>query len=177
MRLTRSFPKPWCKHASSILSDIPSIFVRSKIKSKSAADLKTVYSAKDADEAEARLGEFEEKWDDKYPSIGQSWRRNWSQVVPFFAFPKDVRRIIYTTNAIESLNASIRKIIKSRGQFPNDNAAIKLIYLAIQNAGHIADKSVWGWKTALNQFAIMFEEKNAKPDLKPMPDYPVTQNI
>ena len=134
-------------------------FCSFKDKKQVAADLKTVYSAKDADEAEARLGEFEEKWDDKYPSIGQSWRRNWSQVVPFFAFPKDVRRIIYTTNAIESLNASIRKIIKSRGQFPNDNAAIKLIYLAIQNAGHIADKSVWGWKTALNQFAIMFEER------------------
>ena len=109
--------------------------------------------------AEDHLGKFEEKWDEQYPSIGQSWRRNWAQVIPFFAFPKDVRRIIYTTNAIESLNASIRKIIKSRGQLPNDDAAIKLIYLAIQNAGQVSNAGVWGWKTALNQFAIMFEDR------------------
>lgn len=134
-------------------------FCSYKDKKQVAADLKTVYSAKDADAAQERLAEFEEKWGEQYPSIGQSWRRNWEQVIPFFAFPKDVRRIIYTTNAIESLNASIRKIIKSRGQFPNDDAAVKLIYLAIQNAGHVAGKTVWGWKTALNQFAIMFEDR------------------
>lgn len=134
-------------------------FCSYKDKKQVASDLKTVYSAKDADDAEERLTDFEQKWGEKYPSIGQSWRRNWEQVIPFFAFPKDVRRIIYTTNAIESLNAAIRKIIKSRGQFPNDDAAIKLIYLAIQNAGHVADKAVWGWKTALNQFAIMFEDR------------------
>lgn len=134
-------------------------FCSHKDKKQVASDLKTVYSAKDEEAAEEYLTEFEAKWDEKYPSIGRSWRRNWQQVIPFFAFPKDVRRIIYTTNAIESLNASIRKIIKSRGQFPNDDAAIKLIYLAIQNAGHVADKSVWGWKTALNQLAIMFEDR------------------
>ena len=134
-------------------------FCSFKDKKQVAADLKTVYSAENADAAQDRLEEFEKKWDEKYPSIGQSWRRNWEQVIPFFAFPKDIRRIIYTTNAIESLNAAIRKIIKSRGQFPNDDAAIKLIWLAIQNTGHVAEKTVWGWKTALNQFAIMFEER------------------
>ena len=134
-------------------------FCSYKDKKQVASDLKTIYSAKDADAAQDRLGDFEAKWNDKYPSIGQSWQRNWQQVIPFFAFPKDIRRIIYTTNAIESLNASIRKIIKSRGQFPNDDAAVKLIYLALQNAGQVTNAGVWGWKTALNQFAIMFEDR------------------
>jgi len=134
-------------------------FCSYKDKKQVARDLKTVYSAKDADDAEERLGDFEQKWGEKYLSIGQSWRRNWSQVIAFFAFPKDIRRIIYTTNAIESLNALIRKIIKSRGQFPNDDAAIKLIYLAVQNAGQVTNAGVWGWKTALNQFAIMVEDR------------------
>ena len=134
-------------------------FCSYKDRKQVAADLKTVYSAETAETAEKRLDEFDEKWGEQYPSIAQSWRRNWEQVIPFFAFPKDIRRIIYTTNAIESLNASIRKIIKSRGHFPNDDAATKLIWLAIQNAGHVADKTVWGWKTALNQFAIMFEDR------------------
>lgn len=134
-------------------------FCSYKDKKLVASDLKTVYSAETADAAEDKLAAFEEKWDEKYPSIGQSWRRNWQHLMPFYAFPKDIRRIIYTTNAIESLNASIRKIIKSRGQFPNDDAAIKLIYLAVQNAGQVTNAGVWGWKTALNQFAIMFEDR------------------
>jgi len=124
-----------------------------------AADLKAVYRAETVDAAKERLDEFDAKWGKQYPSIAQSWRNNWDHVIPFFAFPQDIRRIIYTTNAIESLNASIRKIIKTRGSFPNDDAAIKLIYLAIQNAGQLANAGVWGWKTALNQFAIVFEER------------------
>ena len=99
-----------------------------------AADLKTIYRAESADAAVQRLGEFEEKWDDKYPPIGQSWRRNWEQVIPFFAYPAAVRKIIYTTNAIESLNMGLRKIIKNRGHFPSDDAATKLLYLALRNA-------------------------------------------
>lgn len=137
-------------------------FCSYKDRKQVAADLKTVYSAETAEIAEQRLEEFDEKWRDQYPSIAQSWRRNWEQVIPFYAFPKDIRRIIYTTNAIESLNASIRKIIKSRGHFPSDDAATKLIWLAIKNAGHVADRTVWGWKTALNQFAILFEERMPK---------------
>ena len=124
-----------------------------------AADLKVIYRAETAEMAETRLKEFEGKWDDRYPSIGQSWRRNWEKVIPFFAFPQDIRRIIYTTNAIESLHMTIRKIIKTRGSFPNDEAATKLIYLAITNAGQIAKANTYGWKTALNQFAILFGER------------------
>jgi putative transposase len=124
-----------------------------------AADLKAVYRAETAEMAEVRLKEFEDRWDDRYPSIGQSWRRNWDKVIPFFAFPADIRRIIYTTNAIESLHMTIRKIIKTRGSFPTDEAATKLIYLAVKNAGQIAKANTYGWKTALNQFAIMFAER------------------
>lgn len=124
-----------------------------------AADLKTIYRAETAEMAETRLKEFEEKWDGRYPSIGQSWRRNWEKVIPFFAFPQDIRRIIYTTNAIESLHMTIRKTIKTRGSFPNDEAATKLIYLAIRNASQIAKANTNGWKTALNQFAILFGER------------------
>ena len=124
-----------------------------------AAGLKAVYRAETAEIAENRLKEFEDSWDGRYPSIGQSWRRNWEKVIPFFVFPADIRRIIYTTNAIESLHMTIRKTIKTRGSFPNDQAAIKLIYLAVKNAGQIAKANTYGWKTALNQFAIMFGDR------------------
>lgn len=124
-----------------------------------AADLKNIYRAETADIAETRLKEFEDRWDARYPSIGQSWRRNWEKVIPFFAFPADIRRIIYTTNAIESLHMTIRKTIKTRGSFPNDEAAMKLIYLAVKNAGQIAKANTYAWKTALNQFAILFGER------------------
>lgn len=124
-----------------------------------AKDLKAIYRAETVEMAQLRLEEFEGRWDSRYPSIGQSWRRNWEKVIPFFAFPPDVRRIIYTTNAIESLNMTIRKTIKTRGSFPNDEAATKLIYLAIKNAGQIANAKTNGWKTALNQFAIMFGQR------------------
>lgn len=122
-----------------------------------AGDLKSVYRAETAQAAAQRLEEFDAKWGGQYPTIALSWRNNWAHVVPFFAFPQDIRRIIYTTNAIESLNASIRKIIKTRGSFPNDESAVKLIYLAIQNAGQLANRGIREWKTALNQFAILFE--------------------
>ena len=124
-----------------------------------AADLKNIYRAETADAAEARLAEFERTWDNRYPSIGQSWRRNWEKIVPFFAFHEDIRRIIYTTNAIESLHMTIRKTVKTRGSFPNDEAATKLIYLAVKNAGQIAKANTYGWKTALNQFAILFGDR------------------
>ena len=124
-----------------------------------AADLKTTYRAESADAAVQRLGEFEEKWDDKYPPIGQSWRRNWEQVIPFFAYPAAVRKIIYTTNAIESLNMSLRKIIKNRGHFPSDDAATKLLYLALRNAAKKWTMPSRTWKQALNQFAILFQDR------------------
>ena len=123
------------------------------------ADLKSIYRAESADAAAKRLDEFEEKWDDKYPPIAQSWRRNWEQVIPFFAYPVAVRKIIYTTNAIESLNMSLRKIIKNRGHFPSDDAATKLLYLALRNAAKKWTMPSRTWKQALNQFAILFQDR------------------
>jgi putative transposase len=123
------------------------------------ADLKSIYRAESADAAAKRLDEFEEKWDDKYPPIAQSWRRNWEQIIPFFAYPPAVRKIIYTTNAIESLNMSLRKIIKNRGHFPSDDAATKLLYLALRNAAKKWTMPSRTWKQALNQFAILFQDR------------------
>ena len=97
-----------------------------------AADLRRIYSAPTADLAEAELDAFEEKWAGKYASIAPAWRRAWQEVIPFFGFDPAIRKIIYTTNAIESLNRVIRKSIKTRGSFPTDEAATKLIYLAIR---------------------------------------------
>ncbi len=97
--------------------------------------IKAIYRAENADMALVRLEEFEDEWGKRYPAIGQAWRRAWEQVVPFFAFAPGVRKMIYTTNAVEALHRSLRKIIKTRGSFPNDDAALKLLYLAIKNAG------------------------------------------
>jgi len=121
-------------------------------------DLKAIYRADSAAAAEDRLGEFEIKWGGRYPAIGQSWRRAWEHVTPFFAFPPGIRKMIYTTNAVESLNRSLRKIIKTRGSFPSDEAAMKLLYLAIQNAG-IHWKRPVEWTAAMGQFAILFGER------------------
>ena len=124
-----------------------------------AADLKSVYRAESADAAALRLDEFEHEWGDKYPTIGQSWRRNWEQVIPFFAYPEAVRKIIYTTNAIESLNMSLRKIIKNRGHFPSNDAATKLLYLALRNVAKKWTMPPHSWKQALNQFAVLFQDR------------------
>ena len=104
------------------------------------------------------LPDFEAEWGDKYPSIAPSWRRAWQEVIPFFAFPPAVRKIIYTTNAIESLNRVIRKTTKTRGSFPTDAAATKLIYLAIRNFEK-AGRCVREWVAARNQFAILYPER------------------
>jgi len=124
-----------------------------------AADLKEVYRASTADDAALKLNEFEEKWGNKFPPIAKSWRNNWEHVIPFFAYPEDIRKIIYTTNAIESLNMSLRKIIKNRGHFPNDEAATKLLYLALKNASKKWTLPNRTWKKALNQFAVLFEDR------------------
>ncbi|MFV1877622.1 IS256 family transposase [Nioella sp.] len=123
-----------------------------------AADLRRVYSAPTADMAEAELDVFEEKWAGKYASIAPAWRRAWQEVIPFFGFDPAIRKIIYTTNAIESLNRVIRKSIKTRGSFPTDEAATKLIYLAIRNFEKDG-RNVREWFAARNQFAIMFGER------------------
>ena len=124
-----------------------------------AADLRTIYRASTAEEATCKLEAFAEKWDGAYPTISQMWRRNWEHLTPFFAYPADIRRVIYTTNAVESLNMSLRKVIKTRGSFPNQDAALKLLYLALE---HIAKKwtmPVQNWKAALQRFAILLGDR------------------
>ena len=123
-----------------------------------AADLRLIYGAPTADQAAAELDAFEKKWAGKYASIAPAWRRAWQEVIPFFAFDPAIRKIIYTTNAIESLNRVIRKSIKTRGSFPTEEAATKLIYLAIRNFEK-GGRNVREWFAARNQFAIMFDER------------------
>jgi transposase-like protein len=125
-----------------------------------AAALKGVYTAVSEAEAEQRLAELEAgPWGRKFPPVMQSWRRHWEQIVPFFAFPPEVRRIIYTTNAIESLNMRLRKVIKNRGHFPNDEAATKLLFLALRNIEKNWKMPPVTWRATRNQFAILFGER------------------
>lgn len=124
-----------------------------------ATDLKRVYSASTADEAEQYLTEFEVKWDDAYPPIAKSWRNNWMRIIPFFDYPPEIRKIIYTTNAIESVNMSLRKVSKNRSSFPNDEAVTKLFYLALINISKKWTIPLRDWKPALNRFTIQFEER------------------
>ncbi len=123
-----------------------------------AQDLRRIYQAVDDGGAVKALDDFEAEWRQKYPSIAPSWRRAWQEVIPFFAFPPAVRKIIYTTNAIESLNRVIRKTTKTRGSFPTDEAATKLIYLAIRSFEK-SGRCVREWVAARNQFAILYPER------------------
>lgn len=134
-------------------------YVGWKQRKKVAADLQRIYRAATREEAELHLSEFAEKWDSQFPTISRSWRSNWERVVPFFAYPADLRRVIYTTNAIESVNMSLRKIIKNRGSFPTDEAALKLLYLALQNIARKWTMPIKEWKAALNRFPILFEDR------------------
>jgi putative transposase len=134
-------------------------YVSWKQRKQVAADLKPVYRASTAEEAQLRLEEFAIKWDRPYPTIAQMWRRNWDHVTPFFAYPAEIRKVVYTTNAIESLNMSLRKVIKTRGSFPTEEAAMKLLYMGLE---HIAKKwtmPVQDWKSALQRFAILFGDR------------------
>jgi putative transposase len=125
-----------------------------------AAALQPIYGAESATAAVARLAEFDASpWGEKYPAIAQSWRRNWEQVIPFFAFPAAVRRIIYTTNAIESLHSKVRKAVRGRGHFPSDEAATKLIWLALRNITAKWKNPPIQWHAAKAQFAIQFEDR------------------
>jgi putative transposase len=121
------------------------------------ADLRRVYKAETEAAALQALDQFEAAWGKSHPAVVSSWRRNWERVRPFFAFPKEVRRILYTTNAIESLNYQLRKIIKSKGHFPSDEAASKLLFLALRNAEKKWLMPPKTWKSAMNQFHIHFE--------------------
>ncbi|MGC0397150.1 putative transposase [Bradyrhizobium sp. USDA 241] len=131
-------------------------FVSWKDRKAILPSIKAIYHAENADAALLRLEDFEAEWGKRYPAIGAAWRRAWEHVIPFFAFAPEIRKMIYTTNAVEALNRSLRKIIKTRGSFPNDEAAMKLLYLAIRNAGIHWRRPV-AWTAAMGQFAIQFD--------------------
>lgn len=123
-----------------------------------AAALRPIYTAPTAEEGARQLDQFAAQWDMTHPTISQVWRRNWERITPFFAFPGDIRKVIYTTNAVASLNMSLRKIIKTRGSFPNPESALRLLYLALRN--HSKKWSfVQGWREALNRFQILWPER------------------
>lgn len=128
-----------------------------------AAAIRPIYTAANAEAALAELDAFEQgTWGQKFPTVVAAWRRAWSHVIPFFAFPPQIRRVIYTTNAIESVNARLRKIIKTRGHFPSDDAAAKLIWLALRNITAEWGRAAHNWKDAMNQFAILYEDRFTK---------------
>lgn len=123
-----------------------------------AAALRPIYTAPSAEAAAAALDAFERgPWGVKFPTVVASWRRAWPHVIPFFAFPPDVRRLIYTTNSLESVHAQLRKIIKTRGHFPNDEAAVKLLWLALRNITAKWERTAYYWRPAMNQFAILYD--------------------
>jgi putative transposase len=135
-------------------------FVSYKDRKAVAAALKEIYRAKDADAAAAALDAFAAGgWGLKYPAIAMAWRRNWAAVIPFFAFPADVRRLIYTTNAIEALNAKLRRAVRTRGHFPSDDSALKLLFLVLNLAEREWRMPPGEWAMAKAQFAILFEER------------------
>ena len=129
-----------------------------------AAALRPIDTAASADAALTALDTFEGgPWGRQFPTVVASWRRAWTHVIPFFAFPPEVRRVIDTTNALESVNARVRKIIKTRGHFPTDEAATKLIWLALRNITAAWSRASPAWKPAMNQFAILYEGRFLAP--------------
>jgi putative transposase len=133
-------------------------FVSWKQRREVAQDLRPIYAAPTAEAAALELDRFAKKWDATNPTISQVWRRNWERVTPFFAFPPEIRKVIYTTNAVESLNMSLRKIIKTRGSFPNEEAALRLLYMALRNHSK-KWSTVQNWREALNRFQILWPER------------------
>ena len=124
-----------------------------------AADLRAIYGAATLGEAEQALERFSERWDDKYPAISPSWRADWTRLTVFFDYPREIRKVIYTTNAIESLNYSMRKVLKNRGAFPNDESIMKVLFMGLNNVAKKWTRPIRDWKAALNQFVIMFEDR------------------
>ncbi|MEL6456531.1 MAG: IS256 family transposase [Cyanobacteria bacterium J06623_5] len=126
-----------------------------------AADLKPIYQAATLAESEAALDAFADKWDDLYPAVSQVWVRHWENVIPIFNYSMEIRRVIYTTNAIESLNRSLRKVIKTKAVFPSEDAVFRLMYLAMNNIAKKWNRPIKNWRSALSQFAILFPERFA----------------
>ena len=137
-------------------------YVPWKNRKQVAADLKSIYTACNENEAARALASFRTKWDKTYPTIGVMWERNWTNIIPFLDYPDYIRKVIYTTNTIESINYGIRKVTKNRTIFPDDKAAFKLVYLALHNLAKNWNRPIFNWKDALNQFAIMFGERISK---------------
>jgi transposase-like protein len=124
-----------------------------------ATDLKRIYQATTLEQAEDALTAFAQKWDNPYPTISKLWFRQWEQIMPFFAYPPDIRRVVYTTNAIESVNRSLRKVLKTKGSFPDDDAVLKLLFLALRNIAKKWTMPIKDWKAPLTHFAVEFPER------------------
>jgi transposase-like protein len=134
-------------------------YVSYKDRKAVAADLRLIYTSSTENQAEQRLVEFAETWDKQYPTISKSWMNHWHRIIPFFAFPAEIRKAIYTTNAIESLNMTLRKVLKNHRTFPTDESALKVVYLAIANVAKKWTMPIRDWKPALNRFAIEFADR------------------
>jgi len=134
-------------------------YVSWKDRKELCADMKLIYAADTLEQAAQALETFAQKWDDQYPTVSQLWRTHWDRLTPYFDFPKDLRKVIYTTNAIESLNRSLRKVLKTKGAFPHDESIMKIMYLALQNISKKWTLPIRNWPAALNQFAIKYEER------------------
>jgi putative transposase len=152
------FPNAWVQTCIVHLIRSSLRFVPDKYRKKVAQDLRPIYTAIDADAAAEALNGFDQSWGDRYPMITTTWREAWEHVIPFLAFPPDVRRVVYTTNSIEALHRQIRKTIKTRGHFPTEDAARKLIYLSIINAQK-SWRSTYNWSAALLSFKIHFGDR------------------
>ena len=131
-------------------------YVSFKDRKAVVSDLKKIYGSNTAEESEMMLESFAAQWDNKYPTISKQWRQNWENIIPFFAWPEDIRKAIYTTNAIESVNHSLRKVLKTRGALPSDDAVFKLLFLALKRISKKWTMPVHNWKRALSQFAIRY---------------------
>ena len=134
-------------------------YVPWKDRKEVAKDLRSIYGAMTLTEAEEALERFSEKWDAKYPAISPSWRAEWERLTVFFDYSPEIRKVIYTTNAIESLNYSLRRMLKNRGSFPNDDSILKILYLAINRVSKKWTMPIRNWKAALNQFVILFGDR------------------
>jgi putative transposase len=134
-------------------------YVSYKDRKELAADLKSIYTSVNAEEAELNLEIMAEKWDKTYPVVSKSWKSRWANVIPFFEYPPEIRKVIYTTNTIESMNMTLRKVTRNHRIFPNDEAAFKVVYLALQNITTKWTMPIPNWKQALNRFAIEFPER------------------
>jgi putative transposase len=132
-------------------------YVRWKWRKEVAEDLKMIYTAATVEEAELQLEAFSRKWDEQLPTISKSWRLNWERLIPFMSYPAEIRRVIYTTNVIESVNSSLRKVLKNRGSLPSEDAVMKLVYLALRNISAKWNLPIRDWASAMYRFAIMFE--------------------